>query len=230
METLDGHMPCRENLRRPEHMWSMSRKLLELHNFCDHLYNVIAKNYLQDAACVSDCWAGFFHNTMYCIACNTSCATCEDEDTKSTSCSGNQSLRSNQNEENCAAGSVELDNICEPCSSPCVNCVIDSTRVSAGFYNSATVCLPCYADTCTECSQNCTKYQTNKVLRINSCLQACPDGEYNVEDVCAACSTSCQTCEATSNLSDSHIFTFPILRCKNFTRRLHARLRALRVK
>ncbi|KAK7573323.1 hypothetical protein V9T40_010514 [Parthenolecanium corni] len=174
------------------------------------------------AVCLQQCPEGYFENTeeRTCVPCESNCASCQDRPDHCTSCHHNLVLSDNKCLAACPPNTYESDSCgscyanCETCTGPaesnCTTCKSGFFELSnkchascpLGFYGDSKrrECVPCVPNcdvchnngTCVTCSAGYVLNHEAKCVTTGS--QLCRTGEYSVNDSCARCHSTCETC------------------------------------
>ena len=143
--------------------------------------------YLLEGSCYTTCPSGYSPDviTKTCIKCASTCAECDITNTSlCTKCANNYPyfvISTSSCETQCPLGTyVDVDNKCQPCSSPCATCIESSTK-------------------CT----SCVTTSSYPFLYEHTCLAECPNHTIKNKFECLNCDSSCKTCENTINTCTS---------------------------
>ena len=178
--------------------------------------------FLHDGACLDKCPDGYVPDSSdVCTKCNDSkCKVCKASNLDYCNECSEGVLQGSICKDVCDLGFYEVDKVCVPCASGCLECVngskcdrCESPLVLSGdkcvsicpdgFVAVDGKCIPCEERTngCIQCETNtinCTKCEFPKILYVNKCVEICPDFFFSDGGSCNPCEGDCKTCQDAS--------------------------------
>ncbi|XP_029574000.1 extracellular matrix organizing protein FRAS1 [Salmo trutta] len=171
---------------------------------------------LLDGHCVSTCPRGYYADGKVCAACQSSCATCEN-DFECSSCGGSLLLNNRHCVATCDPGSYQDTTQCLRCHASCSVCVGPSQQecvlcsdpshllrdglcvpdCGSGFYIQQGTCYACDSSciTCYPDNPNCMSCSPGSAMHHGKCISHCPDQHYlDSHGHCRACHSFCWSC------------------------------------
>ncbi|XP_042177181.1 extracellular matrix organizing protein FRAS1-like [Oncorhynchus tshawytscha] len=175
---------------------------------------------LLDGRCVSTCPRGYYADGKVCAACQSSCATCEN-DFECSSCGGSLLLNNRHCVATCDLGSYQDPTQCLRCHASCSVCVGPSQQecvlcsdpshllreglcvpdCGSGFYIQQGTCYACDSSciTCYPDNPKCMSCPPGSVMHHGKCISHCPDQHYlDSHGHCRACHSSCWSCSGSA--------------------------------
>lgn len=171
---------------------------------------------LHESTCVQKCPIGFFSNGSKCLKCEENCDICND-DKECLECTSEWFLFNKHCNKPCPLFTYQSNKECKYCtdsekcricdqSNPndCLQCnsgilyqkrCINRCPNKTYFSQQLKTCDNCI-DNCTQCSnsQSCLKCDAGFVVLDGKCINKCPFGYVQINDLCVKCGKGCETC------------------------------------
>lgn len=183
---------------------------------------------LLNNQCLLSCGNGYYvpAGSFACQPCQVPCLNCANTGTGCTSCQPNYFLSNSQCVSTCAAQTYgdAVTNTCLSCdlkscytctqtATTCTSCLgtflLSGTCVSASVCTSTNdhiadtskwLCTPC-AYPCSKCISTvsqCTQCTGTMAIYMGNCVNTCPYGYYNGNNVCSPCNSNCAGCSGSA--------------------------------
>lgn len=200
----------------PENCLICSSKNIDKCDICDKGFVVS-----NDGSCDTSCKDGYLAVDGKCEPCSIDdCSLCLGSVNSCKECKPPKilSLTADKCLPSCPPGQYQLDGQCSLCNN-CPSCSDETgfcTACDKGFFLTSQGtcknecldgqvkvgddCLDCRFENCKICPQDsldiCLECKDNQLIYNNKCVEICPDGSYNLDDIrCSACGDNCKTCE-----------------------------------
>jgi hypothetical protein len=168
--------------------------------------------------CTFNCAKGLYKTPInQCVACDSTCATCDVVAKNCTSCASGFALNGTC-VKTCPLNYFGLNGLCQPCNAECNGCLntcSNCINCAAGYYKCGSLCVktcnpnqfPDYSSsTCITCNSKCKTCSSQQFCTTCANPQAVP-----VNGVCNDCSYPCNTCGTAPSICTTCVSGFNLV-------------------